>query len=78
VSSRDRRDHHGIGNKTVGRERDVGRGPLSRLHRDLFGLHRMIGGVRGDVRDVLHRVGNFFQNRFVLVDDASKGPIIED
>jgi hypothetical protein len=31
----------------------------------------MIGGIRGDVRDVFHRVGNFFQNRFVLGHRAS-------
>src|SRR5258706_5850838 len=36
----------------------------------------MIGGIRGDVHDVLHRVGNFFQNRFVLAHDASKGAMI--
>jgi hypothetical protein len=30
----------------------------------------MIGGVRGDVGDVLHRVGDFFQNRFVVAHDA--------
>jgi predicted sugar kinase len=37
---------------TVSRQRDVGSGALSRLHWDLFDLHGMIGGVRGDVGDV--------------------------
>jgi hypothetical protein len=36
----------------------------------------MIGGIRGDVGDVLHRIGNFFKYRFVLAHNASKGPVI--
>src|SRR5258708_22056952 len=73
VNSRDRGDHHGIGNKAVSRERDIGRGPLTRLWPRLISFHGMIGGVRGDVHDILHRAGNFSQNRFVLAHDASKG-----
>ena len=68
-----------MGSETaVGRERDVGRGPLIRLWRCLICFHGMIGGIRGDVRDVFHGAGNFFQNRFVLVHDVSKGLTIGD
>jgi hypothetical protein len=76
VSSRDRRDHHGIGNKAIGRKRDVGRGPLIHLWRRLIRLQGMIGGVRGDAGDILHRVGDFFPNRFGFAHGASKGAMI--
>jgi hypothetical protein len=36
----------------------------------------MVGGIRGDVGNVLHRIGNFFKYRFVLAHSASKGPDI--
>src|SRR5437879_1036724 len=60
-----RRDHHGIGNQTVGRQRDIGGRPLIPFQRRLFGLQGMIGGVRGDVGDVFHRVGDLLKYRFV-------------
>src|ERR1700730_12139563 len=54
------------GGQTHARPRHVRHRPLTRPRRRLLGLQGVVGGIRGDIRNVFHRVGDFFQNRFFL------------